>query len=119
MELRLLLQCYAMSLFVINVMRVYTANSVAYVQSNYVRHSLIPARLSQKYANVDSISLLACAALCSIAHYCFGINFHQTSSQCELINGMEYFGEYHSSNDGWKVYSKFKGESIFLHTILN
>ena len=111
MELRLYFQTYTTVLLLVFYVSIASLSSV---HIKYVRHSLSPARLSQPYDNVDGVSLLTCSALCSIGENCFGISFHRLISRCELVNKTEYFGEYQTNNDGWRVYGNVIGKFFHL-----
>ena len=81
----------------------------------YVRHSLIPARLSQPFSNWNAVSLITCLFQCLMTESCFGINFHTETMSCELLNKTGYFGEYLLTEiDGWQVYSNVMSKLLFV-----
>ena len=86
----------------------------AFSQKN-VRHSLIPARLSQPFNVWNAVSLVTCSFQCFMTESCVGINFHTETMSCELFNKTGYFGEYLLTDiDGWQVYSNVMSKLLFV-----
>ena len=111
MELRVCLQtCITFTLIAFfNPVLTYSQN-----EAEFIRHSFSPARLSPSYARFDDVSSLACASLCGLNENCMAINYHRSTSKCELISSMDYTGDYQSNPSGWRVYDKVVGTYIIM-----
>ena len=81
-------------------------------EAEFIRHSFSPARLSPSYAYFDDVSSITCASLCGLNENCLAINYHRSTSKCELISRTDYSGDYQSNHSGWRVYDKVIGKYI-------
>ena len=106
MELRVFLQTYITLTFIAFFNPVFTLSQN---KVEFIRHSFSPARLSPSYAHFDDVSSLTCASLCGLNENCLAINYHRSTSKCELISTTDYSGDYQSNHSGWRVYDKVIG----------